>query len=156
MGKSLKVVPPQGYEIDVEKSTFDEIIFRKVEPKLPMSFEELGGIRGWYIESDTCRICEQRTPLSGISPSVKDVWPTKELAEASLAMSQLMQLRKAWVGDWEADWVSGQNWCVCVVGEILCVSFRRYNSPLSFPTREMGVDFLHAFLTITQTAKPLL
>ncbi len=30
MEKSLKITPPDGYEIDKEKSTFDEVVFKKI------------------------------------------------------------------------------------------------------------------------------
>lgn len=41
--KKLKINIPEGYEIDKEKSTFEEIVFKKVEDpftKLPKNWEE--------------------------------------------------------------------------------------------------------------------
>ena len=41
--KKLKINIPEGYEIDKEKSTFEEIVFKKVEDplaKLPKTWEE--------------------------------------------------------------------------------------------------------------------
>ena len=41
--RKLKINIPEGYEIDKEKSTFEEIIFKKVEDpfaKLPKTWEE--------------------------------------------------------------------------------------------------------------------
>lgn len=41
--KKLKINIPEGYEIDKEKSTFEEIVFKKVEypfSKLPKTWEE--------------------------------------------------------------------------------------------------------------------
>ena len=49
MEKTLKITPPEGYEVDKEKSTFSEIIFKKIEPNLPMSWEELGVVKGYFI-----------------------------------------------------------------------------------------------------------
>ena len=42
--KEMKIQVPEGYEIDREKSTFDSIVFKKVEEKaLPKSWEDLMG-----------------------------------------------------------------------------------------------------------------
>lgn len=41
--KKLKINIPEGYEIDREKSTFEEIVFKKIEDplaKLPKTWEE--------------------------------------------------------------------------------------------------------------------
>ena len=41
--KKLKINIPEGYEIDKEKSTFEEIVFKKVEDpfsKLPKTWKE--------------------------------------------------------------------------------------------------------------------
>ena len=39
--KSINISIPEGYEIDKEKSTFTKIVFKKIESKLPMSFDEM-------------------------------------------------------------------------------------------------------------------
>ena len=31
MEKTLKITPPEGYEIDIEKSTLDNIVFKEIE-----------------------------------------------------------------------------------------------------------------------------
>ena len=43
--KELKIQVPEGYEIDKENSTFEKIVFKKVENELPKSWEELGEIK---------------------------------------------------------------------------------------------------------------
>ena len=45
MEKTIKITPPEGYEVDKEKSTFNEIVFKKLEPNLPMSWEELKEVK---------------------------------------------------------------------------------------------------------------
>jgi len=42
--KQIKIEVPQGYEIDKEKSTFENIILKPIENKLPLSYFE---IRDW-------------------------------------------------------------------------------------------------------------
>ena len=49
--RELKIEVPDGYEIDKEKSTFEKIIFKKVEKELPKSWEELKIISGYYLDS---------------------------------------------------------------------------------------------------------
>ena len=39
MEKELKIIPPIGYEIDRQKSTFEKIIFKKI-PENPKTWEE--------------------------------------------------------------------------------------------------------------------
>lgn len=89
----------------------------------------------------------------------KNICVSKEEAEAFLALMQLRQLRKAWVGDWEQ---SKENYCAgifCSVSEdkatVSCAKFWT-NVTLSFPTKEMAVDFLNCFRDLCETAKPLL
>ena len=37
----VKIEVPQGFEIDKDKSTFEKIVFKEIENKLPISFEEI-------------------------------------------------------------------------------------------------------------------
>jgi len=39
--KSMIITPPAGYEIDREKSTFDEIIFKEVKCKYPIELSHM-------------------------------------------------------------------------------------------------------------------
>lgn len=38
--KEVKITPPEGYEIDKEKSTFEEIVFKPIENDFPKSWEK--------------------------------------------------------------------------------------------------------------------
>ena len=49
--KTQKIVAPEGYEIDREKSTIDEIVFKEIKKQLPKTWEELNTIKGWYVDS---------------------------------------------------------------------------------------------------------
>ena len=48
--KELKIEVPDGYEIDRKNSTFERIIFKKVD-NLPQRWEDLKTINGFYIAS---------------------------------------------------------------------------------------------------------
>ena len=83
---------------------------------------------------------------------------SKEEAEAFLALMQLRQLRKAWVGDWNYE-ISSQNYIPSIVyakesGIIITESI--HNNVLSFPTKEMAEEFLTCFKDLCKTAKILL
>ncbi len=140
--KELKIEIPEGHEIDREKSTFEKIIFKKVGK--PMSWGELKKIGGYYIDGGS--EVSQHMP-QGTRWGDRNVFPTKQDAESALALAQLLQLRKAWIGEWEAIWDGGRFMYVITrckkYLDIDCLS-SSYGE-LSFPTEKMALDFLEAF-----------
>lgn len=92
----------------------------------------------------------ERKALSG-----KNWCTSEEEAKAFLALMQLRQLRKAWVGDFDN--------CVCakitrdVSSNSVIVLFSYNNSgALTFPTEEIARDFLECFEDLCETARILL
>ena len=91
--------------------------------------------------------------------SDKNICVSKKEASAFLALMQLRQLRKAWVGDWEQPvatpigvihyWLP-EDKVKCTVGGY-CI-----NRHLSFPTLEMAKEFFNCFKDLCETAKILL
>lgn len=51
--KTFKINIPEGYEIDKDESTFEKIVFKKIEKKLITSWEELHSIKGYYVKGDS-------------------------------------------------------------------------------------------------------
>jgi hypothetical protein len=101
--KQIKIEAPEGFEIDKDKSTFELIVFKEV-PKKPVritKWEDFGTTKGWHVST-----------LSNIKQQLdhhdddrdKNVWPTKELAEASLALCQLIRYRDNWNEGWVPSW----------------------------------------------------
>ena len=86
-------------------------------------------------------------------------WCTsKKEAEAFLALMQLRQLRKAWVGAWNYN-ISAQEHVPTIMyskGEGIFIINSIYSHALSFPTEEMAKDFLNCFKGLCETAKILL
>ena len=153
MEKTLKITPPEGYEVDKEKSTFSEIIFKKIEPNLPMSWEELGVVKGYFIY--------QNNVHSVIDKAIdrnRNVFPTKEEAIAMRAMAQLCQLRDKWNGGWKADWEDNTpKYCIISYKNILCTDFYYYTSAsMAFKTRELRDKFMETFKDLLEEAKPFL
>lgn len=154
--KELKIEVPQGYEIDKEKSTFEKIVFKKVEKELPKSWEELDIVKGFYVDS-----------LSEIASTGEDIcaeeynrntFPTKEEAKACLALAQLCQLRDIYNAGWKPDWEDGTEKCTVIYSNNeLKGSFSIYTQRiLSFKTQELRDKFLENFIDLINTAKPLL
>ena len=79
-----------------------------------------------------------------------------EEAEAFLALMQLRQLRKAWVGSWEQPDHNTITYYISD-GRVIIMTGNFWNSlALSFPTRKMAVDFFECFRGLCETAKTLL
>ena len=104
--KELKIEAPEGYEIDRENSTFKKIVFKKIENELPKSWEDLYEVGGWFVDfhSDVVTSGSMRT-----ADSVKNRFPTKEEAEACVALAQLCQLRDRYNDGWKPNWNDGTD-----------------------------------------------
>lgn len=158
MEKIINIQVPEGYEIDKEKSTFEKIVFKEID-KLPRKWEDLKEIKGYYIDSYSTIYSSFGNCLC--VDKNRNVFPTKEYAEAALALAQLLQLRQAWTGEWKPDFrhenCKNPNYVVQVYNyEIYVEQVYSMNAPMSFPTKQMATDFLNTFSTLLETAKPLL
>lgn len=154
--KEMKIQAPEGYEIDKEKSTFEKIVFKKTENELPKSWEELHMIKGWFVENGS-GIYEFENCFT-ISKN-RNLFPTKEEAEACLALAQLCQLRDRYNDGWKPDWKDDNQfkWCIDFFQDVVrktAVLFVRRT--LTFKTEELRDKFLENFRDLIETAKPLL
>ena len=149
--KEIKIEVPDGYEIDKENSTFETIKFKE-KSKLPMSWKELEYLKGYYINSSS-----QIQPYTSkeTDNDNKNTWPTKELAEAALALSQLLQLRDRWNGDWKPS--QDKHYSIAQGSDVLKV-YAEYMglSILSFKDDKTADLFFETFIDLIETAKPLL
>ena len=92
MEKEIKITPPEGYEIDKENSTFECIKFKLIKPIKPKRFidDVNREINGYYINC-TSNIID----YSGINvESNYNIFATKKLAKAALAIARISQIRK--------------------------------------------------------------
>lgn len=153
--KEFKIQVPEGYEIDKEKSTFEKIVFKKVEKEFPKSWEELHMIKGWFVENGS-GIHEFENCFT-ISKN-RNLFPTKEEAEACLALAQLCQLRDRYNAGWKPDWTDNIEKYVIYfhAGEIYSGYSYRAQDVLYFKTKELRDKFLENFRDLIETAKPLL
>lgn len=83
-----------------------------------------------------------------------------EEAQAFLALIQLRQLRKAWVGDWEQPNSNTETAAILysVNTQEVMVHYSNFwaSNVLSFPTEEIAQEFLDCFRDLCETAKCLL
>lgn len=84
---------------------------------------------------------------------------SKQEAEAFIAFMQLRQLRKAYVKDWEPDWMDDISikYCIEVNSNIFSIhGWYKYSHVLSFPNCGLAEQFLNNFKDLLEIAKPLL
>ena len=152
--KKLKINIPEGYEIDREKSTFEEIVFKKIEDplaKLPKTWEEYckrtKGYTSYYgdpIDYDT-----HETKFSKFYGE----FSTEERVQQYVALGKLLQLRDYWVkGYSEFRYaVYGDR----LDGTAICDWCFHTNHPLTFPTNEMAEKFKECFGYLIKKTYPL-
>ena len=94
--KEFKIEVPKGYVVDKDNSTFEKIVFKK-EGGYPYSWEDLVIISGYYANSQE-EDGYNTLFINGVKsePNYADLFPTKEEAEASIALAQLLHLANAW------------------------------------------------------------
>ena len=152
----MKIQAPEGYEIDREKSTFEKIVFKKIERELPKSWEELKVVEGFYIDEDShIHDC----PMVDVLRKNKNVFPTEEEAEACLALAQLCQLRDRYNDGWKPDWEDYEQFKWCIVffkDNIRVAEYLFIKKMLAFKTEELRDKFLENFRDLIEIAKPLL
>lgn len=89
----------------------------------------------------------------------KNVCVSIREAEAFLALMQLRQLRKAWIGDWECPKDGGHaviKWSRDSNKIEYCYGYFTFYSVISFPSSEMALDFMYYFGDLLEKAKVLL
>ena len=156
--KDLKITAPKGYEIDKDNSTFENIVFKKLN-ELPKTWENLKQINGFYTTTMSLINVVLITVIPNRSnPTGRNVFKTEEQARASLALAQLSQLRDVYRAGWVPDWDNVDN--------KFCISFNKYvayieslqnaSEFLSFQDIETAKLFLENFRALIEQAKPLM
>ena len=148
MEKELKIIPPIGYEIDRQKSTFEKIVFKKI-PENPKTWEEYCSLmKGKTVYYTNCN----NIIVSGFSDA-HDKFVNKKRAEQFIALGKLLQLRDYWVkGYSEFRYaVYGDR----LDGTAICDWCENTNHPLMFPTKEMAKEFKDCFSDLIKNAFPL-
>ena len=155
----LTIEPKNGKVIDLENSDLSvgKIVFKKKENELPTKWEDLVIVKGYYLDSN----CFVRRYGDEPNNSNKNIFPTKEEAEACLALSQLCQLRDAYNGEPLADWCDWDDdntkYCIEICDNRISTDYySTYKKVLAFKTEELRDKFVKNFIELIETAKPLL
>ena len=153
--KKLKINIPEGYEIDRENSTFEEIVFKKVEDplaKLPKTWEE------YYKQTKNSpsyywNNCCETSVVTSVFTGFYNEFSTEERVKQYVALGKLLQLRDYWVkGYSEFRYaVYGDR----LDGTAICDWRENSNHPLTFPTEEMAEEFKNCFENLIKEAFPL-
>lgn len=144
--KKLEI--PVGMEIDLEKSN---IVYKPITP----TWENFGPIEGYYIDADS-RVLPYDD--SNSNEHCRNTWPTKEDAEAALALSQLLQWRDKYNEGWKPDYKNGdKKYIICTELLVVKKGFTyNHNSVLSFKEESIRDKFLNDFKDLIEIAKPLI
>lgn len=156
--KKLKINIPEGYEIDKEKSTFEEIVFKKVEDpfaKLPKTWREY---RNCTIGYASC-FWDNSLESSSVSSfsGVYSEFSTEERVKQYVALGKLIQLRDYWTNNWKSNgdsvviYTARFSPTTIQIGETMGTNY-----PLAFPTKQMAEKFRECFKDLLIEASPLL
>jgi len=127
--------------------------------ELPESWAELNEITGYYVggESEVFQVFGNKNFCNSFKQN-RNVFATKEQAEASIAMAQLSQLMKVYNDGWEPDWTKGTDkYSISFYKEDITICHMIYaRCFLTFKEKETAELFLENFRELIEQAKPLL
>lgn len=158
----MKIIPPEGYEVDKENSTFECIKFKPIKEALPTTWEEFCKV--YPIQEGEAYINHVSMVVTldfsrNRSFNNKNILPSEEMAEAVLALCQLIQLRDCYNQGWKPDWCNNRfdKWCIEIQGtRILRAVHANITHVLAFETDALRNEFLKNFKDLIEIAKPLL
>jgi hypothetical protein len=144
--KNFKIEIPQGYKIDKEKSTFENIVFKLAKKQLPKRWEELKLIDGYYynVHSQLNLASEYSTVAENYN-----VFATENQAEshgkAAAKLSQLMAVyNDGWIADWGDD-NQKKSTILYAHRELVVRGCNIYKEFLTFKSEELASEFLENF-----------
>ena len=152
----VKIQIPDNCELIKNGDTY---VIKEKKNNMPRTWEEFCKnnritSKEYFIDGDSyiyeCNPCSRNVDTD------RNSCTSKEEAEAFLALMQLRQLRKAWVGDWtNVDSAVAYSIYVDTGGSLEVAGFG-VDRVLNFPTEGMAEDFFNCFKDLCETAKILL
>jgi hypothetical protein len=155
MNKTINIAKqiPEGWEIDKQKSTFEEIVLKQIKEELPKTWRELKEINGWYVDGHSCiHSCNENPDTNN-----KNTYRTESQAKASIALAQLSQLREVYRDGWKPELENGYRYIInCEKGGLSIGMVYGHSYFLSFQSEEIAQEFLNNFRDLIIEAAPLL
>ena len=158
MKQTIEIDVPDG-KIAIWKD--NKVVFEDIKPQFPKTWEEFckqNMIKKseYYLNPSSC-ILELRDYKREVF-SDRNVLPTRQAAEAHLALMQLHQLRDCYREGWEPNWNNDCNKYIIVKNRDKYVVFGGSwtNQFLSFQDRERAEEFLINFRELIEKAGDLI
>jgi hypothetical protein len=156
---TIKLDIPEGYEIDLNNSCLEqgEIKLKKKEIEYPTTNDECINFAPdvhYYIGAEGI--------ISNIfKPDFRNnnAIATKELAEAFLALMQLVKFRDIWNGEWKPDWKDNnvRKYSIILYRNVLSIDYVfNHQTVLCFKDEKLVNKFFDTFKDLLELAKPLL
>ena len=159
MKQTIEIEVPEG-----KKAVWKDgkVIFEDIKPKLPKSWEEF--CKKYPVKNEECFIVSNSEIGNIIPPnrnisSDRNILPTKEAAEAHLALMQLHQLRDCYRQGWVPDWNNAKQTKYCIKNYsnmYYNISYTTYVHFLAFQTEEIAKEFFHNFEDLIKKAGDLI
>ena len=159
MKQILEIEVPEGKKAIYKDN---KIIFENIIQKLPETWEEFCKLysikeKEYYIELNS--IPTEVSIGERLDHDDKNVLPSKQAAEAHLALMQLHQLRDCYRQGWKPDWEDNDIIKYCIVLESnKCVIYKNLISCrfLSFQSEDIAEKFLDNFKGLIEIARDLI
>ena len=148
MRKEIKIEVPQGYVIDKEKSTFEKIVFKKIDNR-SKTWKEYCKLN---IRKDCFTSRFGNSSVCCYHNGSYNEFQTEERIEQFIAIGKLMQLRDYWVKGYKKTEEEYVIYITCQ-GDIRVTTWHnKFMKKLTFPTEEMANDFINCFRDLIKTA----
>ena len=165
MKQTIEIEVPDGKKA-VWKD--NKIVFEDIKPQLPKTWEEF--CENYPRKKDecyidmSCQIVRLVYEIDRYKDSDKNILPSKQAAEAHLALMQLHQLRDCYRQGWIPDWSDCENKYCIIYDSVYCNTNYNHsiavhthtNEFLTFQSREIAQEFLNNFKDLIEQAGDLI
>lgn len=94
MEKEVKIVPPEGYEIDKDNSTLECIKFKPIQKPKFSDYDGSYPMEGYYMLPSTEPPLVQKNIFCTNTKDKRHLFATSKQAKSALAMAQISQIMK--------------------------------------------------------------
>ena len=159
MKQTIEIEVPEG-----KKAVWKDgkVIFEDIKSQLPKTWEEFcitHDIKmGEYFIGETGKIFNSNTGKR-IPDISKTLLPSREAAEAHLALMQLRQLRDVWREGWVPDWTEDnqRKYAICSLDGEFSIKIRYTNRYfLAFQDEKRAYEFKDCFIDLIRKAGDLI